>query len=158
MQIKNIGTDKALQKIRHYCSYQERSHKEVKEKLYSFGLYKEEVETLISKLIEDGYLNEERFAIAFAGSKFRQKDWGKVKIKYELKQKGISEYCIRKALAEINENDYRVNLKKLYKSKIEMLKSERSKYTLKAKVTAYLLQKGYELNLIKEVGIDDNSK
>ncbi|MEJ7625581.1 MAG: regulatory protein RecX [Ferruginibacter sp.] len=158
MQIKNIGTEKALQKIRHFCSYQERSHKEVKEKLYSFGLYKEEVEILISKIIEDGYLNEERFAIAFAGGKFRQKDWGKVKIKYELKLKGVSEYCIKKALAEIKENDYLVNLKKLYKKKSEMLKSEKNKYTLKAKVTTYLMQKGYELNLVKEVSLDEAGK
>src|SRR6476620_10497067 len=103
MLAKNIGTEKALQKIKHYCAYQERNHKEVKDKLYSFGLYRQEVEALLSQLIEEGYLNEERFAIAFAGGKFRLRQWGRVKIQYELKQKGISEYCIRKALMSIEE-------------------------------------------------------
>ncbi|MBP9099229.1 MAG: RecX family transcriptional regulator, partial [Ferruginibacter sp.] len=87
MERKNIGTEKARQKIRHFCSYQERSHQEVKEKLYGFGLYKVDVETLLSEMIEENYLNEERYAIAFAGGKFRIKKWGKVKIRYELKQK-----------------------------------------------------------------------
>src|SRR6187401_2447386 len=100
MQQKNIGTEKALQKIKHYCAYQERSHYEVKEKLYSFGLYKNEVELLLSQLVEENYLNEERYAIAFAGGKFRIKQWGRVKIKYELKQKQVSEYSIKKALKQ----------------------------------------------------------
>ena len=74
MERKNIGTEKALQKIKHFCSYQERSHQEVKEKLYSFGLYKADVELLLSQMIEENYLNEERFAIAFAGGRFRIKN------------------------------------------------------------------------------------
>jgi regulatory protein len=89
---KNIGTEKAWQKIKHYCAYQERSHAEAREKLYSFGLYRQEVETLLSQLIEENYLNEERFAVAFAGGKFRMKQWGKTKIKYELQQKRVSAY------------------------------------------------------------------
>ena len=114
MERKNIGTEKALQKIKHFCSYQERNHQEVKEKLYSFGLYKMDVEMLLSQMIEENYLNEERFAIAFAGGRFRIKKWGRVKIRYELKQKRISDYCIKIGLASIAEEDYIKTLQKLF--------------------------------------------
>ncbi len=149
-QRKNIGKDKALQKIRQFCSYQERSHQEVKEKLYGFGLYKEDVEALITQMIEENYLNEERFATSFAGGKFRIKYWGRVKIKHELKQKKISEYCIKKALAAIDEEEYLLMLQKLMKEKRQRLKAESNEYIRNQKVYAYLLQKGYESNLITE--------
>lgn len=151
MQVKNIGTEKALQKIKHYCAYQERSHREVKEKLYSFGLYKHEVEKLLSQLIEEDYLNEERFSIAFAGGRFRLKQWGKVKIKYELKQKGISDYCIKKALASIDDSAYVKTLHKLYDDKLRSIRTERNLYSRKAKIYAYLSQKGYEPYLINNL-------
>ena len=96
MQFNKYVTEQdALKKIKHYCAYQERCHSEVKEKLYSFGLYKQQVENILSKLIEDNYLNEERFAIAFAGGKFRMKHWGRKKIEYELRQKQVSTFCIK---------------------------------------------------------------
>jgi regulatory protein len=151
MQVKNIGTDRALQKIRQYCVYQERSHKEVKEKLYTFGLYKQEVELLLSELIETDYLNEERFAIAFAGGKFRMKQWGKIKIKYELKQKQVSEYCIKKALASIDNNAYGKTLSKLCAEKLKLLKGEKNLFSRKSKLQNYLLQKGFERELIMGV-------
>lgn len=151
MLSKNIGTEKAWQKIRHYCAYQERSHTETREKLYSFGLYKHEVETLLSRLIEENYLNEERFAIAFAGGRFRMKQWGRVKIKYELQQKRVSPYCIKKAIASIGEDDYAAILQKLAKTKLATLKSEKNIFVKKTKLRNYLLQKGFEANLIMEI-------
>lgn len=150
MQIKNIGKEKALQKIKHYCTYQERCHKEVKEKLYSFGLYKNETEIVLSQMIEENYLNEERYAIAFAGGKFRLNHWGKIKIGYELKQKGVSEYCINKALDAIGENEYSETLNKLYKEKLRTLK-EKNVFSARKKLYAYLSQKGYESNLISGI-------
>ena len=150
MQTKNIGTEKALQKIKHFCSYQERSHQDVKEKLYSFGLYKNEVEQLLSQMIEENYLNEERYAIAFAGGKFRVRQWGKVKIKYELKQRRISEYCIKKGLASIDDHDYEKTLQKLLEAKKATLKSEKNIFVKKQKIQAYLMQKGYEPALISD--------
>ena len=143
--------EQALQKLKHYCSYQERCHAEVKEKLYSLGLFKKDVELVISQLIEENYLNEERFAQLFAGGKFRMKQWGRIKIKHELKQKRISEYCIKKALKEIDEADYQKTLKKLTETKWKSLKSERNVFVRKNKTMNYLLQKGYEPTLIKEV-------
>ncbi|MEP7163083.1 MAG: RecX family transcriptional regulator [Ferruginibacter sp.] len=148
MQVKNIGTERALQKIKHYCSYQERSHQEVKDKLYSFGLYKVETESLLSQLIEENYLNEERYAIAFAGGKFRTRQWGRIKIKYELKQRRVSEYCIKKALAAIEEADYEKTLQKLFEEKLRTLRAEKNTIIKKQKLRSYLIQKGFEQELI----------
>lgn len=148
MRPLNIGTDKAFQKIKHYCSYQERSHGEVKEKLYSFGLYKQEVEELLSKVIEENYLNEERYAIAFAGGKFRMKQWGKVKIAYEMKQKGVSTYNINRALKAIETTDYEKTFQKLAAEKLRSVRSEKNIFIKKRKVQQYLLQKGYESPMI----------
>lgn len=151
MQQKNIGTERALQKIKHYCSYQERSHREVKEKLYSFGLYKDEVESLLSQMIEENYLNEERYAVAFAGGKFKVRQWGRIKIKYELKQKRVSEYCIKKGLASIADEEYKKTLQKLFEEKKELLKKEKEVRNKKQKIRFFLVQKGYEPELISEL-------
>ena len=147
-QKKKLTPDQALQRGKQYCSYQERSHAETKEKLYSFGLYKTEVEKLLSQLIEEDYLNEERFAAAYARGKFRMKQWGRIKIKYELKQKQVSEYCIKKALREINEEEYEKTLEKLFTEKSEEVQSEKNVFTRKRKIKDYLLQKGFELDMI----------
>ena len=109
----SLSPEQALQKARHYCGYQERCHSEVQEKLYSFGLRKPQVEAALATLIEENYLNEERFAIQYAGGHFRLKQWGKVRIRYQLKQKQVSEYCIKKALAAIEDEDYLRTLAKL---------------------------------------------
>jgi regulatory protein len=151
IQKKYFTKEQALQKAKHYCAYQERSHAEVKEKLYSFGLYKTEVEEALSLLIEENYLNEERFAIAFAGGKFRIKQWGKVKIKYELKQKHVSDYCIKKALQQIDETDYLKTLQQLFNTKLKTLKSEKNIFIKKRKLQDYLMQKGFESNLISQL-------
>jgi regulatory protein len=151
---KHLTKEQALQKLKHYCGYQERSHSEVKEKLYSLGVWKQDHDELISSLIEENYLNEERFAIAFARGKFRMKQWGRVKIKYELKQKQVSEYCIKKALKEIDEEEYNTLLKKLATEKYASLKSEQ--YIVRKKKTMdYLLQKGFEMELIKQAVAKD---
>ena len=148
LQNKRLTPAQALQKAKHYCAYQERSHAEVKDKLYAMGLWKNEVETILSQLIEDDYLNEERFAKMFAGGKFRMKQWGKVKIRYELKQRQVSEYNIKKAMKEINEEDYISSFNKLFDEKLQLLKSEKNIPTRKRKLMDYLLQKGYERDVI----------
>jgi regulatory protein len=148
-ETKNIGTEAALRKAKHYCAYQERNHAEVKKKLYGYGLNKNEVEELLSKLIEENYLNEERFAIAYAGGKFRVNKWGKNKILYELKQKQISPYCIKIAMKSISDEDYLACLKKLATEKIALLKKETNIFTKKSKLQNYLIGKGYEYELVK---------
>src|SRR3954454_23066559 len=140
---QRLTKEQAWQKIKHYCAYQERNHYETKQKLYSFGLYKNEVEDLLSRLIEEDYLNEERFAEHFAGGKFRMKQWGKVKIMYELKQKQVSSYNIRRALQAIADEDYIATLQKLAAIKWQQLRGEQH-IAMQAKATSYLLQKGFE--------------
>jgi regulatory protein len=142
--------DQALQKARHYCAYQERSHAEVREKLYSLGLYQKDVEEAISVLIEENYLNEERFALQFASGHFRMKSWGRIKIRYELRQKQVGEYCVKKALAAIDEEDYQRTLAKLAESKWDNLSKEKNGFTRRQKTRQYLLQKGYEQGLVDE--------
>lgn len=146
---QRLTKEKAWQKIKHYCAYQERSHSEVKNKLYGFGLYKSEVEEMLSKAIEEDYLNEERFAELFAGGKFRMKSWGKVKIVYELRQKGVSSYNINRALKAIPDEDYRKSLRKLAEAKWLQLDGEQP-IARQAKAISYLMQKGYELPLIQQ--------
>ncbi len=148
--IKRYTTEQALQRAKHYCAYQERCHKEVREKVYSFGLRKKEVEELITKLIEENYMNEERFALQFALGKFNLKHWGKEKIKQALKQKEISAYCIDKALNAIDETGYAKTFEKLAAKKLSTLKSEKNIFIKKTKLQNYLLQKGYERDLIME--------
>ncbi len=146
---QKLTPQQAFQKAKHFCSYQERSHYEAAEKLYSFGLRKIEVETLLSQLIEEGYLNEERFAAAFTGGKFRIKKWGRVKIQYELKQKRVSSFSIKKAMKEIDEDEYLVVLKKLVDQKWKALKGEQYLNRM-AKTTHFLLQRGFESELISK--------
>jgi regulatory protein len=151
MPDKKYTPNQALPKAKQYCAYQERSHSEVKEKLYGFGLNTKEVEQIISVLIEENYLNEERFAIAFAGGKFRMKQWGKVKISHALKQKQVSAYCIKKALQQIDYDHYLQTLQKLFDAKLKTLKSEKNIFIKKKKLQDHLLQKGFEMDLVRDL-------
>ena len=151
MNPQKFTPQQSLPKAKHYCAYQERCHAEVKDKLYGFGLNKKEVDEIISILIEENYLNEERFAIAFAGGHFRTKKWGRVKIKYQLKQKQVSEYCIKKALRQIEEDDYLKTLQKLFEEKLKTLKSEKNIFIKKRKLQDHIMQKGFETDLIREL-------
>lgn len=150
MYKKQLTKEQALQKLKHYCAYQERCHQEVKEKLYELGVWSRDHDEIISSLIEENYLNEERFAIAFAGGKYRVKQWGRVKIKYELKQKQVSDYCIRKALKQIDEDEYKHLLQDLARDKYDSLKKDQ--YIIRRKKTAdYLLRRGFEPDLVNEM-------
>jgi regulatory protein len=147
---KRATKDEALKKIKSYCTYQERSHNEVKAKLYSYGLYKVQTEEILSALIEENHLNEERFAKQYAGGKFRMKEWGRRKIEYELQQKGVNKVNIKLGLKEIEEAQYLVVLQKLALKKWKELSGQQ--YLVRqAKTTAYLLQKGFEPALISNV-------
>lgn len=141
--------EQTLAAIKHYCAYQERCHWEVRNKLIQLECYGEDLEEAIGVLIQENYLNEERYAHAFAGGKFRMQAWGKVKIRQQLKAKKVSDYCIKKGMQAINEAEYEQKLLALLERKKESLKSERSPWKKKQKVFQYLLQKGYELDLMQ---------
>jgi regulatory protein len=144
---EQIFIEKALQKARHYCAWQERCHAEVREKLYALGLRKTQVEEALATLIEENFLNEERFARAFAGGKFRMKHWGKKKITAELKLKKVSEYNICTAINEIDNEEYRNTMIKLLTAKWKSLKNDQ--YIVRqAKTLRYMQQKGFEPQLV----------
>lgn len=148
--MKQVYTIKqALHKVARFCAYQERTQQEVRNKLYEYGLNQDEVEEVICELIAENFINEERFAQIYAGSKFRQKKWGRVKIRQHLKQKGLSDYCIKKGLTEIEEEDYRNTLTDLLIKKLPQIKA-RNLLEKKKKLSQYALGKGYELNITLE--------
>lgn len=139
--------DIILTKMQKYCAYQERCHFEVRLKLSKFEISGHEAGVIITKLIESGYLNEERYAKVYAGGKFRVKKWGRNKIINRLKSKDVSMYCINKGLEEIEMDDYLETLKYLMQKRISQSK-EKNSYLLKSKVSIYLTNKGYEPHLI----------
>ena len=140
----------ALEKARKYCAYQERSQQEVRDKMYDLGLHKNEVEQGIVVLIEEGFLNEQRFAVAFAGGKFRVNKWGKVKIKLALKAKKVSDYCIHHALNQIQQSDYQKTLLKVIdgrRKKIKEADGVKQNYLL----AQYAIGRGFEPDVVWEV-------
>jgi regulatory protein len=145
--MKKFSLPEAIGKIHRYCAYQERCHQEVKNKLFEFGLYSDQVNEVISELITNGFLNEERFARAFVGGKFRMKKWGRIKIVHELESKGISQNCIRLGLKEIDEKDYEKTLSGIVEKKNEEI-TEDNLFTKRDKISKYAIQKGYEPEMV----------
>jgi regulatory protein len=143
MKKVRIGKEQAIQRIRHYCAYQERAQQEVRDKLYELGMTKDEVEEIMSDLIAENFLNEERFAVQFAGGHFRIKGWGKVKIQHALQQKRVSSFNIKIGLKAIDEDAYLKTLEQLATKKWNSLKGERGLSRM-AKTYAFLHQRGFE--------------
>lgn len=140
----------ALIKAANFCAYQERTHREVRKRLSEFEVLGDEAEEIITYLIENNYLNEERFARIYAGSKFRVKKWGRIKIRQELKMRGISEYCLKAGMSEIDGDDYMATLKELIEKKSSDIK-DLNKLIIKQKLVKYALSKGFENDLIFDV-------
>lgn len=136
-------------KITRWCDYQDRSQQEVRDKLYTFGLHKQQVELLISQLVTEGFINEERFAMSFARGKFRMLQWGRVKIRLALQQKKISEYCIKKALAALPEEDYRATIAKLFQKKLKTARGDNPRQQQYA-AAQYVISRGFEPALVQE--------
>ncbi|MCL2414316.1 MAG: RecX family transcriptional regulator [Bacteroidales bacterium] len=135
-----------LAKAQKFCDYQERYQQEVRDKLYSWGTKPEEIEQIICQLVEQNYINEERFARAFARGKFRIKHWGKNKIRQELKFRKISEYCIKKGLLEIPDEDYLETLKNVIEKKSRGVKTH-GRASLH-KIAQYAISRGFESDLV----------
>ena len=123
---------------------------EVRSKLYELYCTTQLANEFMAMLIEMDLLNEERYARSFARGKFRMQHWGKEKIKVMLRQKQVSDYCIKKALTEIDGDEYAATLNKLASKKYESIKSDRSMASKKAKLYSYLVQKGYERDLVMD--------
>jgi regulatory protein len=137
----------ALAKIYRYCAYQERSHQEVRDKLYSFKLYAADVDQILTRLITEGFLNEERFARAFAGGKFRIKKWGKQKIQHELERHGLTQKCIAIGMKEIETGDYSKALREVLGKRMKTI-TETNPYTARDKLAKFAITKGYEPDMV----------
>ena len=147
MNVKDFTNSEIESKLQHYCSYQERCHKEVFEKLKTFNIKYHEINQIISNLISDNYLNESRFAQSFVRGKFNIKNWGKIRITNELKKRNISSYNIKLGLKELDEQDYLNKFEAIFKKKMSSLKGL-SIQTKKKKIVSYLLYRGWENHLI----------
>jgi len=146
---KWISRQDALKKLQRYCAYQDRCHQEVRHKLLDLGLYGADVEDVITDLITENFLNEERFARSYARGKFRMKQWGRVRIRRELKQRNISDYCIRKAMEEIAAADYEEVLSEVLQKRLPKIR-ETQPYQIRKKLVDYALSRGYEIGLAWE--------
>lgn len=138
----------AIEKIKWYCARQERSHKQVSEKLKQWGLYWDQVEAIVAELIMENYLSEERFAEAIVNGKHNIKGWGRVKIRQWLYLEGVSEYSINKAIAELDEESYLQRCAKEAKKKRGNIQAE-SEFERQGKLKRYLYGKGYESEIIQ---------
>jgi regulatory protein len=147
---KSISSAKVvLQKLEHYCSYQERCHVEVVEKLRGFAISEHEKDIIIVSLIHQNFLNEERFATIFTLSKFHQKKWGKIRIKIELKARKISNFLITKSLNEIPNEEYESTFQVLSEKYWESL-IEKNTLKKRKKFCDFLLRKGWESESVYE--------
>ena len=139
--------DEIKRKLEQYCVYQDRYHKEVEQKMREYNLIPEAKELILLSLMQDNFLNEERFAKSFARGKFRIKNWGKQRIVRELKFKDISPYNIKTALKEIDETEYLNTIYRITENRNEVI-SEPNYYKRKKKLVDFLMRKGFENELI----------
>ncbi len=144
---KTYTVEEALKRMERYCSYQERCHKEVNQKLYSMYMIPEAIDQIVVKLMQDNFLNEERYAKAFVSGKFRIKKWGKQRLTRELKQKDIGKTLITMALQTITDQDYIETFDALAEKKAESIR-ETNVLKKRKKLADYLLYRGWESHLV----------
>jgi regulatory protein len=140
-----------LKKAANYCVYQERTQADVRKRLQEWKVWGDEAEEIIAYLITENYLNEERFAKAFVGGKFRVKKWGRLKIKAELKARKMSKYILDVAMKEIPNDDYFATATTLIEKKQQNLRTESNPLKRKQKTLNYMISKGYESNIVLEI-------
>lgn len=145
-----MNKEVAIEKMKAYCAYQERCQKEVQEKLYKLQVDQTIAEEILIELITTNYLSEERYAEAFVSGKFRIKGWGKIKIKQQLKQKQISDYCIKKGLKEIEESEYLTKIEE-WIAKLNIKYASLNVFDRKGKIAQRLAAKGFETSLVWDI-------
>ena len=148
MQNKRVyKISEAKSRIRNYCAIQDRCEWDVRKKLAEWGVMKSIKDVLIAELINDQFIDEERYARSFCRGKFRIKKWGKKKIEFTLKQKKISTTCIQKGMDEIDEQEYLLQLRTQAEKKNKLIK-EKNHLIRKRKLAKHLVEKGYETHLV----------
>ena len=148
--VKPLSPDQVLDKIVKYCAYQERCVKDVRDKLKTFDLPEEEKTKILEYLLDNRFVNDERFAKAFVRGKVNQSGWGLNKIRFHLMQKGIDKEIIDEALGQTDEEVYRQRLIDILKTKSKTVKAAND-FEKKRKLAAYAIQKGFEGALVWEV-------
>ncbi|MBD0851467.1 regulatory protein RecX [Maribacter arenosus] len=143
----NHTITEATKKLEGYCAYQERCHKDVIAKLKQMRMIPEAIDQIVGHLIQENYLNEERFAQSFARGKFNIKKWGRNRIVNELRQRHISSYNIKSALAEIDDHIYLETLDNLAKKRLDSIK-DTDIQKRRRKLADYLLYRGWESHLV----------
>ena len=146
---EKLTLSEATLKLEYYCSYQERCHQEVVDKLYQLGMKSDEIDVIVVHLLQNNFLNEERFARSFARGKHRIKFWGKIRIVNELKQRHLSAPNIKAALSEIDDETYQATFDQLAKRHWHSL-TERKGQKKNKKFCDYLLRRGWESSLVYE--------
>ncbi|MFT6749401.1 MAG: regulatory protein [Flavobacterium sp.] len=150
---KSLTNKEILKKMEHFCAYQERCHEEVNSKLYDFVLSEQEKNEIIYELIQNNYINEERFASLFTLSKFHQKKWGKIRITNELKFRKISAYLIKKSIVEIPEGEYYDTFETL-SERIWNSITEKNRIKKRKKFCDNLLRKGWESDWVYKKAVE----
>ncbi len=145
--VKTYTVEEAKRKLEAFCAYQERCHKEVVEKLQKMRMIPLAIDEIVVHLIQNNFLNEERFARSFARGKFRYKKWGRIRIKRELKLRELSAFTIQAALNEIDEEEYMHIFNVLAEKKQSEIK-EKNSWKAKRKLADYLLYRGWESDLV----------
>ena len=145
-----LSPDEVLDKMAKYCAYQERCVKDVRDKLKTYDISQEDRNKILDYLLDNRFVNDERFARIFVQSKSNQNDWGTNKIRYHLIQKGIAKEIIDEALGQTDEDEYRQRLIDILNTKAKSVKAEND-FEKKRKLAAYAMQKGFEGNLVWEV-------
>ena len=145
-----LTPDQVLDKMAKYCAYQERCVKDVRDKLKTFDLPQEEKDKILDYLLDNRFVNDERFARSFVRGKINQSGWGVNKIRFHLMQKGIAKETIDEALGQTDEDLYRQRLIDILKTKSKTIKAE-TDFERKRKLAAYAMQKGFEASLVWEV-------
>ena len=147
---KSYTVEEAKRAIERYCVYQERCHQEVRKKLRDMRMIPAAIDQIIAHLIEHDFLNETRFAQAFARGKFNNKKWGRQRIERELKARHIGAYNVKVALQELDDQDYRDAFDTLSRKRLAQLEKETDKYRKRKKLADYLLYRGWESGWVYE--------
>ncbi len=147
---KPLTPDQVLDKMAKYCAYQERCVKDVRDKLKTFDIPEEEKAKILDYLLDNRFVNDERFVKSFVRGKINQNGWGMNKIRFHLMQKSIDKELIDEALEQTGEEVYRQRLIDILKAKSKTIKAE-TDFEKKRKLAAYAMQKGFEGNLVWEV-------
>ena len=149
MKSKIYDLNEVKSRIRFYCAKEDRCQQQVMDKLLDYGVSIGMSEEILLELIQEKYINEERYARSFCSGKFKIKKWGRQKIIFELKKKRVSEVCIQRGLEEINEAAYLHTLQQLLEKKKSLMKNT-NQFVRKKKMVDYLVRKGYESDLVWE--------